>query len=312
MNNYEIIDAHVHLHRNITVEKQSFPIPGRRDRDRWGNVDSITSFMDREGISKIVALNLFPTEPMREALLAKLPADISQSEREEAEGQVEKELVARLRRHNEWLCGAAEQNPRLVPSVGIQKLLTPREMVEEVELRVARGARAVKLIPGMFNFYPNDRDFWPMYQRCQELGICVASDTGSVGTPDAKGRYYGEPGFFAEVLESFPKLKLVMCHLASAFWDERVAMAQRYPNLYFDISGSFNAPDIVARDGVRACPEADAVRIMRKVGVERIMFATDGPGIMLQPGLEQFLRLDLTEAEKRLILAENARRIYNI
>ena len=90
-NDYEIIDAHVHLHRNITMEKQSFPLPGRRDRDCWGNADSVIAYMDHEGVSKIVCLNLFPTEPMRSALLAKIPTGTSGKEREAAEEEVEKE-----------------------------------------------------------------------------------------------------------------------------------------------------------------------------------------------------------------------------
>ena len=46
------------------------------------------------------------------------------------------------------------------------------------------------------------------------------------------------------------------------------------------------------------------------VGIERFMFGSDGPHVMLQPGLEQFLRLDLTNAERKQVLVDNARRIY--
>jgi predicted TIM-barrel fold metal-dependent hydrolase len=163
-----------------------------------------------------------------------------------------------------------------------------------------------------------------MYSKCQELGIPIISDTGTLSITDSKNRdfpkiYYGEPINFTEVLESFPRLTLVMCHLASAFWDERVEMAQRYKNLFFDVSGGFNPPDkvltnspLVARDGRRAAAEEDAVRIIRKVGPHRIIFGSDGPGIMVQPAIEQILRLGLTDEEKRMILSENAKRIYRI
>ncbi len=134
-------------------------------------------------------------------------------------------------------------------------------------------------------------------------------------------RHLENPVTQPQILKGGPRLTLVMAHLASAYWDERVEMAQRYPNLYFDMSGSFNSPgltakldklDLLARDGPRAAAEEDAVRIIRKVGVDRIMFGTDGPAWMAQPAIEQILRLDLTEEEKRLILAENAKRIYKI
>jgi len=317
---FEIIDAHIHLHRNVTQEKQSFPIPGRRDRDRWGNPESITAYMDREGISKGVCLNLFPTEPMRDLLMSKIPAEDREKDPEGVKAQVEKEMVSRLRRHNEWLLNVSRENPRIVAGIGIQKLLTPEEMVEEVETGAAKGAKTVKLLPGMFRHYPNDRAFWPMFEKCQEIGMPVTSDSGTLGGLSPEGVYYGEPIYFIEVLESFPKLTLVMCHLASAFWDQRVEMAQRFPNLVFDMSGSFNHPlgaqgvrePIAARDAHRACAEEDAIRIIRKVGVDRIMWGTDGPGIMARPGIEQVLRLELTDEEKRMILAENAKRIYGI
>ncbi len=132
--------------------------------------------------------------------------------------------------------------------------------------------------------------------------MLIASDSGTLGELSSQGSYYGEPTHFIEVLENFPGLKLVMCHLASAFWDDRVEMAQRYPNLLFDMSGSFNPPpetasreSIIARDRHRACAEEDTVRIIRKVGPERIMWGTDGPAIMARPGIEQVMRLDLTD-----------------
>jgi len=317
MDDFEIVDAHVHLYRDVVTEKRALPIAGRRDRDRWGNAESVVPYMDREGVSHIVVLNFYPTAFMRRALRAKVPSGLGGSELEEAYRGVEGELVAGLRRQNEWLCRLHGAEPRIVAGIGVQGLLTPEQMVEEVELRAEQGARTVKLIPGWFHEMPNDRRFWPMYQRCQELGLAVTADTGSLGGgihaahPDEYNPIcYGEPNNFAEVLESFPKLRLVMAHFPSAFWDQRVELARRYDNLFFDISGGFNAPGFAARDGARALGEIDAVRVLRLVGIERFMFGSDGPHVMIQPGLEQFLRLDLTDAERRQILAETARRIY--
>jgi uncharacterized protein len=314
---HAIVDAHVHLYRDLATEKRALPIRGRRDRDRWGNADAILPYMDREGISHVVVLNFYPTGVMRRALLARL--DPSERELAEAQHTVERELVAGLRRQNEWLCQLSQANPRIMAGVGVQKLLSPTELVEEVELRASQGARAVKLIPGWFHEYPNDHAFWPMYRRCEELGLAVTSDTGTVGLGEHMSHpgtfntvCYGEPAHFADVLEAFPKLTLVMAHFGSAFWDQRVELARRFPNLMFDISGGFASPTFNARDGARALSEVDAVRVMRHVGIDRLMFGSDGPHVMLQPGLEQLLRLELTDAEQQAILADNAKRIYRI
>jgi predicted TIM-barrel fold metal-dependent hydrolase len=317
MEDFRIVDAHVHLYRDIEKEKQARNIPGRRDRDRWGNADTVIPYMDREGVSHIVVVNFYPTGVMRRVLLRKLPDGLSEDDAQSARQDIERQLADGMRRQNDWLCKLSQQQPRIVAGIGVQKLLTPEELVAEVELRAAAGARAVKILPGWFHEYPNDRAFWPMYQRCAELGLTVVSDTGTIGLgrhqahPEEDNKIcYGQPVHFTEVLQSFPDLTLVMAHFPSAFWDERLELARAFPNLMFDISGGFQGDGFAARDGHRAITESDAPRIMRKVGIERFMFGTDGPTVMIQPGLEQLLRLDLTDGEKQMILADNAHRIY--
>lgn len=315
----ELIDAHIHLHKDIEKERQALPLPGRRDRDRWGNADAVTAHLDWEGVSYAVSLNLFPTPVIRRALRARIPAQATPAEQAAAEAAIEVDLKERLRSHNAWLCAFSREQPRVLAGIGIQKLLTPDEMVEEVELRVAEGARAVKLIPGWYREFPNDRAYWPMYERCQELGIPIVSDTGPLGL-GRHGAYpgevnticYGEPLVFEDVLKAFPRLTLVMAHFGSAYWDQRLELARQYSNLVFDISGGFDSPGLKVRDAHRALHEEDAVRVLRRIGIERFMFGSDGPHVMLQPYVEQVLRLGLTTDELTLLLAGNARRIYAI
>jgi uncharacterized protein len=324
MDDFEIIDSHVHLHRSLAIEKECCPVPGRRDRDRWGNPDSIIHSLDRAGISRVLCVVPLPTASLNKFAAFRAQSTNLQKKSGPAKGQAETDILTELKRDNEWLCQVSQNNPRISVGIGIQNLFTPEEMVEELELRLSQGAKVVKLLPGFYSHFPNDHAFWPMYKRCEELGIPVMSDTGTLtaagpSTASISKVYYGEPIHFAEVLESFPRLTVVMCHLGSAFWDERLEMAQRYSNLCFDISPGFNSPGEIAtaaplipRDGCRTICEEDAPRIMRKVGVERIIFGTDGPRRMAQPAIEQVLRMDLTDNEKHLILAENAKRIYKI
>ncbi|MBI2859693.1 MAG: amidohydrolase [Chloroflexi bacterium] len=318
MTNFEFIDAHVHLYRDIDLERPNVAEPGRRDCDRWGNPKSAPAYMDWQGISKIVCLNMFPADALRKAQLGKIPTGTSGKELEAAKDKIDKDLATRIKRQNEWICGVSKENPRFVAGIGVQKSLSPEEMVEEVVLGIERGAKTVKLIPGLYREFPNDRAFWPMYKKCEELGLAVTSDSGSLGhathTAHAGGTdiYYGQPKNFVEVLEAFPRLTLVLCHFESAFWDERIEMAKRFPNLHFDVSGGFNAPFFKARDGNRAVAIEDAERVMRKAGIERLMFGSDGPRVMVQPIAEQILGLNLTDDEKRMIVAENAKRIYKL
>ncbi len=312
---FDIIDAHVHLYRGLSLEKKNVLHPGRRDRDRWGNPENITKFMDLQGVSKVVALPNYPTLQMRASMRkeadTELGADADEAKRKQAYEAIEEKLIDRLKRQNEWMCGLAAENPRIVPAMSMQKLFSSDEMVAELELRHAQGSRIVKMLPGMYHEYPNDRAFWLLFDRCQELEVAVISDTGTLGLKET-GIAYGEPINFTEVLEAFPRLHVVMAHFPSAFWDQRVELAQRFPNLFFDTSGSFHAEHMEVRDGSRAADIDDAVRVMRKVGIDRFMFGSDGPRFLFQPEAEQILSLDLTDGEKAMILAENAKRIYRI
>jgi hypothetical protein len=308
---FEIIDVHVHLFRSLRHEKAAFTLPGKRDRDRWATPEAIVPFMDRTGISKAVFLNLFPTNELREAALKKLPATLTERERAKAELDLNTDLAVRIQRHNEWACEVAKQNPGLVPFIGVQKVMGPKGMAEEVALRLKHGAKGVKIHPGMYFFYPNDRDMWPLYEACQELGVPVLSDSGPFhGAP--LGINFGEPVRFVEVLKDFPRLTLILAHLGSAFWDERIEIARQFPNVCFDTSQGFSTPEAVSYHEGRGLSVSDAVRVIRKIGVNRIMFGSDGPALDWAPQLEELLRLNLTEEEQQAILAGNAHRILKI
>jgi predicted TIM-barrel fold metal-dependent hydrolase len=303
----------------MATEKRALPIRGRRDRDRWGNPEALLPYLDREGVTHVVALNFYPTGVMRRVYRSRLPPCQGLAERDQAELEIERRLADGVRAQNDWLCRLATREPRIVAGIGIQKLLSPDEMVQEIETRAAQGARAVKLVPGWFHEFPNDRAFWPAYRRCEELGLVLTADTGTLGLgrhqahPDQENRVcYGEPARFVDVLEAFPGLTVVMCHFPSAFWEQRVELARRYPNLVFDISGGFGGGRIRARDGELALPEVNALPVLRQVGIERFMFGSDGPHVMARPAIQQLRRLGLSRGELELVSGGNALRIYRI
>lgn len=309
---YEVIDVHFHLVRDIVQEKVGGRYPGRRDRDRIGTPEKLIPYMQREGIAKVVFLCWFPTRELMEAALKKLPPDLSKPERAEAEEKIRQEMPDRVRRHNMWACEVGRQYKQLIPFIGIQPVLGPQGMAEEVAVRSREGARGVKLHPGIYEFFPNDRQMWPFYEKCQELGLPIIADSAPFHRAP-KGTEYGEPVHFAEVLRDFPRLTLVLAHLSSAFWDERVELAQQFPNVYFDTSQGFSLPDSIREHGYRGLSALDAPRVFRKIGVERIMFGSDAPrSFDMVSQVEEMLALDLTEAEKRMVLAENAKRILKI
>jgi predicted TIM-barrel fold metal-dependent hydrolase len=118
---------------------------------------------------------------------------------------------------------------------------------------------------------------------------------------------YTRPINFIKVLESFPELTFVIAHLGAGFWDESIDMAKKYSNLYFDTSAAIHGDDVQ-----KPLSDEEAVTIIRKIGVEKIMFGSDFPWYHPGRSLKRILGIGLSEKEKRAILAENAVRIYNL
>lgn len=327
MENFEIIDAHVHLVRTVEEEAGYYLVPGRRDINRYGNPEKAIQFMDSMGISKMVFLILIPRQDRGPLNLKGRLRDLPEEQRQKEEEKISQQIAPLMRALNEWGCEAGKRFPRLCPFICISDDLGgAKAMVDEVVLRAGQGAKGVKLHPGIFSFYPTDEQYWPLYEKCQELGLPIVSDSGPYPHSPVLAAFpmpiieknieqpadYGEPKNFAKVLEAFPHLTLVLAHLGSAWWDERIELAQKYPNVFFDTAQAFSATDMLPVTPRRSLAEEDAVRVMRKIGVGRIMFGTDFPAVPTQPQLEQILRLSLTDEEKQSLLSENAKRILHL
>jgi predicted TIM-barrel fold metal-dependent hydrolase len=325
MEDFKIIDVHVHLCRNLEEEVNYFPIPGRRESDRWATPERSIQYMDNNGISHMAFMILIPRQ-FRGPLYEKAKAmELPAGERGKEIDRLSQQIVPLMQEMNEWGCGIGRRFPRLLPFIGLSDDMGGEEGAKEVALRASQGARGVKMHPGQFSLFPDDERLWPAYAKCQELGLPILTDSGPwphthlvrmypnpLGYHIPEGKDYAEPIRWARVLEAFPRLTVILAHLGSAWWDERVDLAQRYSNVYFDTSQGFATPDQIPVVAHRGLAEDDVPRIFRKIGVDRILYGSDFPGIAPQPQIEQLRRLPFTDDEKRMIFAGNAKRVLGI
>ena len=224
----EVIDVHVHLTRDPAQEQLVFPKPGYPEEWYRANEPRVISWMDAEGFSHLFMINYMDTNRMIAARLARM-AGVSEAALEGARAQLQEEHVERLRRFNAWACELGAREPRIIPfpCVDIGIFYDVTVMMEELEARLVEGARGIKLHPGLGHYFPGDERMFPLYERLQEADIPILSDTGSL-SPAPEGGVYGEPLNFVPVFEQFPRLRFIMAHAASAFWDERVLIAGRF------------------------------------------------------------------------------------
>ena len=135
--------------------------------------------------------------------------------------------------------------------------------VEELERAVHDlGLLGLKLHPIHQAFFPNDEQFYPLYEKCQALGIPLLMHSGfaaaGVGMPGGGGfklKYAKPIPGFDDVAADFPDLTIIMAHPAWPWIEEQIAVALHKPNVYLDLSGW--APRYIPEELVR---EADSLR----------------------------------------------------
>ncbi len=96
--------------------------------------------------------------------------------------------------------------------------------------------KGISLDPALVGLYPNDPKFFPIYQKCQDMGIPVFITIGPAPVGGGLKMSYGAPGPIDDVAADFPKLKILCSHGAFPYTQEMIAIAWRNDNVYFEPS----------------------------------------------------------------------------
>ncbi len=161
------------------------------------------------------------------------------------------------------------------------------------------GFLGIKLHPDYQDTFFNDIRYKRIISYASELDMIVSVHAGfDPGYPDC---VHCTPDMAAEVLDDVRPPKLVLAHMGGFLrWDE-VEQKLVGKNVWFDTAVVFGQ-----------IPDEQFLRICRNHGTDRILFATDSPWSGQKESLSYFLKMDLTEAEKAQILAENAKKLLTL
>lgn len=165
-----------------------------------------------------------------------------------------------------------------------------REESREALERAVRdlGFRGVKLHPTTTIAHPAGEPTVELMRACGELGVPVLFHCGD--DP------YTNPQSIALGAEQAPDTVVVLGHMGGYFHvDEAIAMAERYDNLVLETSAM-------------PYPEKIAEAIDR-VGPDRVVFGSDGPGCNPLLEVEKIRMLGLPEETERAVLGGNAARL---
>ena len=165
------------------------------------------------------------------------------------------------------------------------------------------GVGGIKLHTMYQDFRPDD---WSrmdaIYSAAAEAALVITFHAGlDFGWPADDDR--ASPVRLARVHERFPQLRMICSHMGGwRMWElSREHLVGRGGELMLETSYSLDqiGPDVAAR-------------MIRRHGVDRVMFGTDWPWARPIDSLRDFGRLGLTDEEKAAVLGGTAERVYGI
>ncbi|HET9781106.1 MAG TPA: amidohydrolase family protein [Candidatus Dormibacteraeota bacterium] len=215
--------------------------------------------------------------------------------------------TARPRVPNELVAGAVRDHPKTFVGFGSVDPLKGERAVEELDRIAELGLKGVKLHPSLQAFAPNEERFWPLYERCEDLGLAVLFHTGTsgigAGQPGGQGIRIdlARPILLDAPAAAFPDLKIIAAHFGYPWHLELLAMALHKTNIYIDISGS--AP--------RYMPP-EVVRDLKGRLQDQFLFGSDYPFIHPKRCLDELATLEIPGPALEKLLVGNGKRLLGI
>ena len=210
---------------------------------------------------------------------------------------------------NDWVASISRRYPDTFIGFGSVDPWMGKLAVKEVE-RAGKelGMKGIKFIPMTQEFYPNDRRFYPIYEKIAELGMIAMFHTGTTGVgaglPGGGGVHlkYTKPiPYIDDVAADLPELTIVMAHQAFPWVEEQLAVLVHKPNVYMDISGwspKYFNPLLI---------QYASTLIKHKV-----LFGSDYPALTPERWVRDFEGAPFWDEARPLIMLENAKKVLGI
>lgn len=180
--------------------------------------------------------------------------------------------------------------------------------VREAEWCADHGLRGLKFQPASQAFFPNDRRFYPLWEKAQDLGLICLFHTGTTGigagSPGGNGikLKYGQPiPYLDDVAADFPGLKIIAAHPSWPWQSEMLAVARHKSNVYIDLSGwapKYFSPELI--------------QYVNNLIKDRTLFGSDYPLFSPERWFQEFAQLPIKDEVRPLILKENACKLLGL
>jgi len=153
----------------------------------------------------------------------------------------------------------------------------------------------------------NDPILYPILEIAQDRNLPVVMHCGYPPPGTRKNVLtYSNPIFIDEIINSFPKAKVIITHMGYPFTDIAIALATQYPNIYLDISNLTIMMPLRLKELLLQAKEI--------IGVNKILYGSDSSiPQSIELAVKYFDNIDfLTKIEVQKILGLNAAKILDV
>lgn len=158
---------------------------------------------------------------------------------------------------------------------------------------------------GFEAMYSDDRRLYPLYERCQELGLPLSITlSGYLSAMVGHDLSYGSPTPVYKAAKDFPKLKIIVSHAA---WPNVMPMME----VAFIRENVYVSPDLYL-NGVNTPGAQEYIKAAHFFLGDRLLFGTAYPSRPLKESIEAFMEWDLAPELREKIFFKNAARVLGI
>ena len=187
---------------------------------------------------------------------------------------------------------------RLIGGVSYNPFRIEESLIEIEKAVKEFGFKYVWFHPISFGMRPDDRRNYPLYAKCNELGIPVGMQVGH--SAETLTSEPGHPMTVDNVAIEFPNLKIILTHTGYPWIDEWCSMIWRNPNVYGMLNAYFPS----------AYEPATLKFINSPRGRDKVCTGSHAFG--LKRWKQEFCDLDIKEENKKKILRDNALKILGL
>ncbi len=208
---------------------------------------------------------------------------------------------------NEACADLVKKYPRrLIGMAGVDPF-KGKTAVAELEHAVKDlGLRGVNLWPYEYNIYAHDRTYYPIYEKCQELGAIVSIET-SMHFNRSIRMDLCRPLYLDFVAVDFPDLLLVGSTPGWPWVAELMGVAWRHPKVY--VATSVVRPKLF---GNPLSGYETLIQFGNTLLQDKILFGSGWPVLPMKRGVEEVRALPLKDEVKEKWLSRNAARLFGL